>query len=37
VVAPSSETKAGWKIGDLDLIEVNEAFAAQATPNSIRE
>jgi acetyl-CoA C-acetyltransferase len=22
--------KAGWKIGDLDLIEANEAFAAQA-------
>lgn len=23
-------SKAGWKIGDLDLIEANEAFAAQA-------
>jgi acetyl-CoA C-acetyltransferase len=23
-------TKAGWKVGDLDLIEANEAFAAQA-------
>lgn len=23
--------KAGWKIGDLDLVESNEAFAAQAT------
>jgi acetyl-CoA C-acetyltransferase len=22
--------KAGWKVGDLDLIEANEAFAAQA-------
>jgi len=22
--------KAGWKIGDLDLVEANEAFAAQA-------
>ena len=22
--------KAGWRIGDLDLIEANEAFAAQA-------
>jgi acetyl-CoA C-acetyltransferase len=22
--------RAGWKIGDLDLIEANEAFAAQA-------
>ena len=22
--------KAGWKVGDLDLIESNEAFAAQA-------
>jgi acetyl-CoA C-acetyltransferase len=22
--------KAGWKIGDIDLIEANEAFAAQA-------
>jgi acetyl-CoA C-acetyltransferase len=22
--------KAGWQIGDLDLIEANEAFAAQA-------
>ena len=22
--------KAGWNIGDLDLIEANEAFAAQA-------
>src|SRR6202012_5298021 len=22
--------KAGWKMGDLDLIEANEAFAAQA-------
>ncbi len=30
---PSSKRaleKAGWKIGDLDLIEANEAFAAQA-------
>jgi acetyl-CoA C-acetyltransferase len=30
---PSSRaalSKAGWKIGDLDLIEANEAFAAQA-------
>jgi acetyl-CoA C-acetyltransferase len=30
---PASRTalkKAGWKIGDLDLIEANEAFAAQA-------
>src|SRR6187397_1200384 len=30
---PSSRAalkKAGWKIGDLDLIEANEAFAAQA-------
>ncbi len=30
---PSSRaalTNAGWKIGDLDLIEANEAFAAQA-------
>ncbi|MET0546767.1 MAG: acetyl-CoA C-acetyltransferase [Caulobacterales bacterium] len=30
---PSSKKaleKAGWKIGDLDLIEANEAFAAQA-------
>src|SRR5207245_10421121 len=24
--------KAGWAIGDLDLIEANEAFAAQACP-----
>jgi acetyl-CoA C-acetyltransferase len=23
-------TKAGWKVGDLDLVEANEAFAAQA-------
>ena len=23
-------SKAGWRIGDLDLIEANEAFAAQA-------
>jgi acetyl-CoA C-acetyltransferase len=23
-------TKAGWKVGDLDLMEINEAFAAQA-------
>ena len=22
--------KAGWKVGDLDLVEANEAFAAQA-------
>jgi acetyl-CoA C-acetyltransferase len=22
--------RAGWKVGDLDLIEANEAFAAQA-------
>ena len=31
--APASRKaleKAGWKIGDLDLIEANEAFAAQA-------
>ncbi|MEQ1708482.1 MAG: acetyl-CoA C-acetyltransferase [Terricaulis sp.] len=30
---PSSKAaleKAGWKIGDLDLVEANEAFAAQA-------
>jgi acetyl-CoA C-acetyltransferase len=24
--------RAGWKVGDLDLIEANEAFAAQACP-----
>jgi acetyl-CoA C-acetyltransferase len=23
-------TKAGWRVGDLDLMEINEAFAAQA-------
>jgi acetyl-CoA C-acetyltransferase len=30
---PASKTaleKAGWKVGDLDLVEANEAFAAQA-------
>ena len=30
---PSSQkalTRAGWKVADLDLIEANEAFAAQA-------
>ena len=30
---PASRTalkKAGWNVGDLDLIEANEAFAAQA-------
>ncbi len=30
---PASHTalkKAGWKVGDLDLVEANEAFAAQA-------
>ncbi|MGN6095410.1 MAG: acetyl-CoA C-acetyltransferase [Bosea sp. (in: a-proteobacteria)] len=30
---PSTRTaleKAGWKVGDLDLVEANEAFAAQA-------
>jgi acetyl-CoA C-acetyltransferase len=30
---PSSKAaleKAGWKVGDLDLVEANEAFAAQA-------
>ena len=30
---PASRTaleKAGWKVGDLDLVEANEAFAAQA-------
>jgi acetyl-CoA C-acetyltransferase len=25
--------KAGWKLGDLDLIEINEAFAAQVLAN----
>ena len=33
VPIPASRTalkKAGWNIGDLDLIEANEAFAAQA-------
>jgi acetyl-CoA acetyltransferase len=24
--------RAGWKTGDLDLVELNEAFAAQAIP-----
>ena len=26
--------KAGWKVKDLDLIEANEAFAAQASPST---
>ncbi len=25
-------SRAGWRVGDLDLIELNEAFAAQAIP-----
>ncbi len=29
-IPASKKAKAGWKVGDLDLIESNEAFAAQA-------
>ena len=25
-------SRAGWSVGDLDLVELNEAFAAQALP-----
>jgi len=30
VAAPKALAKAGWTVADLDLIEANEAFAAQA-------